>query len=76
MDLHEQYLDFLSSSQIRSILIMNKESFDNLINYNNSTSFFLFTITCFSFLIYCMYKDKYTYQLINQDSRISSEVSV
>ena len=77
MNLEEQYFDIIPISEIKPIVIMTEESFDHIINYIDACSLlFLFTITCFSSLICCTVRDKYSYKSIKQDDNTSTQISV
>jgi hypothetical protein len=65
MDLQERYLDLLPTNEIQPIVIMTEESFDHIINY-----------TCFSSLICCTFREKYSYKPIKQDDNTPTQISV
>ena len=51
------------------IVIMSQDSFYSLVKYIDSqTLFFLFTLTCFSTLICCSFRDRYQYRIISQEN--------
>jgi len=77
MNLEEQYFDIIPISEIKPIVIMTEEYFNNLINYIDASSLlFLFTITCFSSLICCTVRDKYSYKSIKYDDNTCPQISV
>jgi hypothetical protein len=77
MDLQERYLDLLPTNEIQPIVIMTEESFDHIINYIDASSLlFLFTITCFSSLICCTFREKYSYKPIKQNDNTPTQISV
>jgi len=77
MDLQERYLDLVPINEIKPIVIMTEESFDHIINYIDASSLlFLFTITCFSSLICCTFREKYSYKPIKQDDNTPTQIYV
>lgn len=72
--------DFLSLYPLinpQPIVIMSEDSFYSLIKYIDSqTLFFIFTLTCFSTLICCSFRDRYQYKIINQENTSPNESSV
>jgi len=77
MDLQERYLDLVPISEIQPIVIMTEESFAHIINYIDASSLlFLFTITCFSSLICCTFREKYSYKPIKQHHNTPTQISI
>lgn len=77
MNIEEHSLDLLSMPQPQPIIIMSEESFDYLIKYiDTNCLFILFTITCFSSLICCTYRERYIYKPIREESITPTQISI
>jgi len=79
MEIQELPFDYMNFPRPEPIVIMTEESFNYLISYIDAhTLFFLFTISCFSTLICCTFREREreTYSEVVQESNRPSQISV